>query len=87
MRPGRARVVRESVRETDMAQFLQREERTVTTCYERMRAYEERNKEKLANRVRLLTDLRARLDCGEITTEEYQREFLALQKRARAGQL
>ena len=48
---------------------------------------EERKRRKLANRVRLLTDLRARLDCGEITSEEYQREFLALQKRARAGQL
>ena len=48
---------------------------------------EERKRQKLANRVHLLTDLQARVDRGEITTEEYQREFLALQKRARAGQL
>ena len=59
----------------------------MTTSHERMRAYEERKRQKLANRVHLLTDLRARLDCGEITSEQYQREFLALQKKARAGKL
>jgi len=54
---------------------------------QQLRAWPEQQRAKIVNRMKLLAALKTRLEKGEITADEYEAEFPALQRQARAGKL